>query len=101
MGHGLQPARSAGDVIGPQGGDRMEVPPTGAGRVEQYQQQLPSAATAPAALEADRRGQQLGQPEEPSQPRPHAEPGQWSSQTPQARVGGLVGGRGQGGLQKN
>ncbi len=43
----------------------MEAPPAGAGRIEQRPQHLHVAATA---LEADRRGQLLGQPEEPGQP---------------------------------
>ncbi len=33
-GHGLQPARLACDVIGPQGVDRVEVPPAGADRID-------------------------------------------------------------------
>ncbi len=69
-------------AIGPQGVARVEVPPAGAGRVDQRQQQLPVAATTPAALAADRGSQQLGQTEEPGQPRHPAEPGQWASQTP-------------------
>ncbi len=103
IGHGPQPARLPGDVIGPQGGDRVEVPPAGAGRVDPRQQPLPVAATAPAALEADRGGQLLGQPEEPGQPDHHAEPGQARPVVVADAVsqgGSTVGGQGQGGLQR-
>ncbi len=83
-------------VTGPQGVACVEVPPAGAGRVDQRQQHLHVAATA---LEADRRGQ----PAEPGQPGHHAEPGQTRRIVVADTVsqgGSAVGGQGQGGLQK-